>query len=496
MATVGDTGDYINGLAFKESDWGNDGMPIIRIQNLTDSRKPFNRTLRAVDSNFVVNRGDILVSWSATLDAFLWDREASVLNQHIFKVIPNEQFVDKRFLFYLLRETIFEMKQSAHLHGSTMKHINRGPFLGFPAVIPPLNEQHRIVAEIETQLTRLDAAVTSLERTRANLKCYRAAVLKAACEGRLVPTEAELARAEGREYEDGSDYVRSLTNSRENLWHQGIEGHDGIKRPNSRQYPAIEVQEVPILLALPEGWDSTVVDRISIVVRGASPRPAGDPKFFGGAIPWITVGSLTADSQMHLTGVKEYVTEEGRKASRYIEAGTFLLTNSGATLGVPKITMIGGCINDGSVALTHLNDSIKPYLYYYLTTQTDRLRRINQGAAQPNLNTSIVKRIVVPVPPKFEQERIVAEVERRFSVLDEMEQTVSYGLRRAARLRQAILHQAFTGQLVPQDPDDEPASVLLDRIRAERTATSSGKPTRTLRKQAAGQLAMMETVNQ
>jgi type I restriction enzyme S subunit len=100
-----------------------------------------------------------------------------------------------------------------------------------------------------------------------------------------------------------------------------------------------------------EAWVWATLDQVSVVVRGASPRPAGDPKYFGGSIPWITVGPLTADEQPYLRAVPETVTEEGRERSRYIEAGTLLLTNSGATLGVPKITLIGGCINDGVAAL-------------------------------------------------------------------------------------------------------------------------------------------------
>ena len=129
LGTVGDTGQYINGLAFKESDWGDEGLPIIRIQNLTNPTKPFNRTTRQVEPSFVVKRGDILVSWSATLDAFQWNSDDAILNQHIFKVVPDQEIVHRSFLYYLLRHAISTMNTSADVHGSTMKHINRGPFL-------------------------------------------------------------------------------------------------------------------------------------------------------------------------------------------------------------------------------------------------------------------------------------------------------------------------------------------------------------------------------
>ena len=188
------------------------------------------------------------------------------------------------------------------------------------------------------------------------------------------------------------------------------------------------------------------VDQLAVVVRGASPRPAGDPKYFGGKIPWITVGPLTADEQPYLRSVPETVTEEGKERSRYVEPETLLLTNSGATLGVPKITLIGGCINDGVAALLDVNYPLKLYLLYFLRLQTESLRQINQGAAQPNLNTTIIKAICVPLPPLSEQHRIIVEVERRHSLVREVEAEVDANLTRAARLKQALLSDFFAGK--------------------------------------------------
>jgi type I restriction enzyme S subunit len=354
--------------------------------------------------------------------------------------------------------------------------------------VAPVPEQRRIVAEIEKQFTRLDAAVAALKRVQANLKRYRAAVLKAACEGRLVPTEAELARHEGRSYEPASELLKRILAERRARWEAAVLAKFGgaDKAPKNDQwkakYPAPEMLDEPPSQTLPEGWVWATVDQLSVVVRGASPRPAGHPKYFGGSIPWITVGSLTADEQPYLRSVPETVTEAGKEASRYIEPDTLLLTNSGATLGVPKIILIGGCINDGSVALLYLDYPTKLYLYFVLKSQTKSLRTINQGAAQPNLNTTIVKGIAVPLPPLAEQLRIVDELERRLSINDELELQMDGDLRRAERLRQSILKRAFEGRLVPQDPTDEPATVLLERIRAEREARPASKPSGRSRK--------------
>jgi type I restriction enzyme S subunit len=150
---LGSIAEFINGAAFKPEDWGESGLRIIRIQNLTDSNKPFNRTERIVSERVRVQQGDLLVSWSATLGIFEWhDSEEALLNQHIFRVLPNEEKVNKRYLRHGLEGAILDMQK--HLHGATMQHVNRGEFLGTKLYLPPLEEQKRI-AEILDQAEEL-----------------------------------------------------------------------------------------------------------------------------------------------------------------------------------------------------------------------------------------------------------------------------------------------------------------------------------------------------
>lgn len=160
-----DTGEYVNGLAFKPSDWHADGLPIVRIQNLSGRNPDFNRTKGDFDRSVIVSAGDILVSWSATLDAFIWQGETGVLNQHIFRVEP-APCVDKSFLYWLLKWAIKDLADSDHAHGLVMSHINRGPFLAKPVLLPPLAEQARIVARVD-ELMRLCDALEAKGRLEA-----------------------------------------------------------------------------------------------------------------------------------------------------------------------------------------------------------------------------------------------------------------------------------------------------------------------------------------
>lgn len=148
MTELGDVAEFINGAAFKPTDWQEKGHRIIRIQNLNDPLKPFNRTTKPVAKKYLVPTGTLLVSWSASLGVFEWNEpDTALLNQHIFKVIPSENKVTQNYLKHMLEGALVEMEKFHR--GSTMKHVNRGEFLGTKIPLPPLDEQKRIAAILD-----------------------------------------------------------------------------------------------------------------------------------------------------------------------------------------------------------------------------------------------------------------------------------------------------------------------------------------------------------
>ena len=394
-----------------------------------------------------------------------------------FHVLRAKDRVRPNWLAYFLSQSEFRRLARQNMTGSAGQlRIATAWLVDTLIPVAPTAEQTRIVAKLEELLSDLNAGVAELKAAQKKLAQYRQSLLKAAVEGALT---AEW-RTRNTPLETGAQLLERILTERRARWEarQLAKFREQSKTPPKdwqTKYPEPVQRDTTGLSGLPKGWSSASVDQLSFVVRGASPRPAGDPRYFGGQIPWITVGSLTADDSMHLNSVSQFVTEAGRYASRFIEAGPLLLTNSGATLGVPKISNIGGCINDGSVALLDVDEPLKVYLYWYLRTQTDVLRATNQGAAQPNLNTDIVKRICVPICPFAEMGRINDPLDSQTGAIEEQRKSIAIAFKQSTAQRQNILRSAFAGQLVPQDPNDEPASVLLARTRAERAARDAGK---------------------
>lgn len=167
----------------------------------------------------------------------------------------------------------------------------------------------------------------------------------------------------------------------------------------------------------PFEWTTKRFDKISNVVRGGSPRPAGDPKYFNGSfMPWLTVASLTKipDSQIEVLQTDGFLTEEGAKQSRQLEKGTLILSNSGATLGVAKILGIQCCANDGIAAFINWNEDEvdKIYAFYFLNTKTKYFREVvAPGNGQPNLNTDLIGIEYIHYPPLHEQ-KVIAQILR------------------------------------------------------------------------------------
>ncbi len=396
-----------------------------------------------------------------------------------FHVIRPKDGVDRKLLLYFLLRTSLRQDARIRMKGAAGQLRVPPEFLAeieFP--IPPVREQRRIVAEIEKQFTRLDAAVEALKRVRANLKRYRASVLKASCEGRLVPTEAELARREGRSYEPASKLLKRIVTERRAHWEadQLTKFRAAGKEPKDDRWKAKYKEPVAPnavdLTSLPEGWSWASLEQLSAVFVDSAHRT---PRYGSAGLPAlgprdVVYGVIDLESA-RVVDEKEFSIQTAR---RIPQAGDVVYSRElsyGWAALVPENLRV--CLSQGMCLFRPHDSVLVSFLLQVLNGPPgrDQASKYATGSAHPHINLSDIKAYHIPLPPLAEQHRIIAESERRLSVIDELEMQVEADLKRADRLRQAILKRAFEGKLVPQNPEDEPASILLERIRAER-----GKP--------------------
>ena len=375
--------------------------------------------------------------------------------------------IHNKYLFWYLRA--FRNDLVIRGKGDTQSNISQTVIKGFPFLLAPLPEQHRIVAEIEKQFTRLDASVDALKRVQVNLKRYRASVLKAACEGKLVPTEAELARSEGREYEPADRLLERILVERRAKWESQKKRRGKYKEP-----VAPDTSELPDLA---EGWEWASLSSLGEVRLGRqrSPKRAKGPNMR----PYLRAANVTWDG-LNLIDVKEMDFNPAEYETYRLRRGDILLAEASGSadeVGKPAVWdgQIDGCCFQNTLIRVRAFLEIVPYLYYHLLAdaRSGALGRAARGVGIHHLGAQRTEVWMIGLPPLAEQRRIVLELERRLSVIQQAEAAVEAGLKRTERLRQSILKEAFAGKLVPQDPNDEPASVLLERIRAERKAAEA-----------------------
>ena len=340
--------------------------------------------------------------------------------------------------------------------------------------LPPLPEQHRIVAKIEELFTRLDAGVEALKKIKAQLKRYRQSVLKHAFEGKL--TE-EWRQAHKHELEPASVLLDRIKQER----HKTAKG----------KYKELPPRDTTDLPELPKGWVWSNFEELKKAQRNAiKAGPFGSSLKKESYVPhgYRIYGQEQVIRQNPSYG-NYYIGEEKytELKSCAVKPGDILISLVG-TIG--KVLILPedsepGIINPRLIKLSleeRLVDNKYIKAYIESSTVRDFFTLASHGETMEILNLGILRTLPIPVPSPTEQHKIVSEIERRFSVADEIEKTIDHSLKQSERLRQSILRRAFEGKLVPQEPNDEPAEKLLERIRQERARQQAErKPARSSR---------------
>jgi len=392
---------------------------------------------------------------------------------------PCDQLVSCSFLNFSLNSQVIRRIARNIIHGVGRPRLNLSEIKSLWVPVAPLNEQRRIVDKIEELFSDLDAGVAALERVQKALKRYRASVLKAAVEGRLT---AEW-RAQHPDVEPASQLLQRILAERRRKWEteQLAKYQAAGKQPPTdwqAKYKQPAGPNTDDLTELPDGWCWANTAQIAEIQGGIQKQPKRRPK--ENAYPFLRVANVYR-SQLDLSQVNQIELFGGELRRLKLQPGDLLVVEgNGSKTEIGRCAIWSGeienCVHQNHLIRVRLIAGDAKYIDAYWNSPLGSRKVVTVAASSSGLYTlSITKisAIPIPLPPEDEQIEIVREIEERTSVVDTVEAQLSANLKRAARLRQSILKRAFEGKLVPQDPNDEPASVLLERIKQERTENAA-----------------------
>ncbi|MDD4249999.1 MAG: restriction endonuclease subunit S [Methanosarcina sp.] len=463
--TIGEICDLINGKAFKPIEWSSHGIPIVRIQNLNNEESEFNYCDFQVEDKYYFNNGQLLFAWSGTpgtsFGAHIWNRGDAVLNQHIFKVNINESYTDKKFLMHVMNWNVTEYVRKAH-GTAGLAHITKNKFETSFIPFPPIAEQHRIVQRIEELFTDLDAGVQALEKAKVQIKNYRQMVLKLTLQGKLIQQDPADEPA-----------LKLIETIRADLIKGKIDG---------KKLVSINTEEN--LFELPDSWKWIRLGEVLTFGprNGYSPKPVKH-------VTNVRALTLTATtSGKFRDDCFKYIDEEiDANSHLWLEENDLLIQRGNTIEYVGVAAVYKGASNAFIYPDLMMKMKVHPktkvdFLHMVINSKFSRKyfekRATGTAGSMPKINQSTIVNLPIPLPPLAEQNRIVSEIERRFSVIDQIEKTIDQSMIQAEKLRQSILKKAFEGKLVSQDPNDEPASVLLEKIDKEKTELEASNKTK------------------
>jgi len=389
---LSEVAEYINGYAFSPKDWKDKGLPIIRIQNLNDPKAEFNYFDGEIDKKYIVENGDLLFSWSASIGVYIWNRGKAVLNQHIFKVIP-KRGIDKLYLYYAMFLAIEQLKN--RIHGSTMKHFKKGELKRTFIPLPPIPEQKKIAESLRTvdeAIEKTDLAIEKTERLKKGLM------------------------------------QRLLT--------KGIK-HERFKKT--------EIGEIP------EEWRVVKLGEIAQKIKDIDHKM---PKKVEKGIPFVSIRYMLKlpdyrfeikydDPDLEFISREDY---EYHRRRFNAEMGDIIYSRFG-TIGHAKLIQTSEpFIASYSIVLIKPNRDVVDslYLVYALNSKNARqqAKLATKGATNRNLHLADIKKIKLPLPPLPEQKQIaeiLMTVDKKLELLRKRKEKLE-------RIKKGLMKDLLTGK--------------------------------------------------
>lgn len=421
-----------NGRAFKASEWADSGLPIVRIQNLNNSKASFNFFNGEVEESYYLKGGELLFAWSGTpgtsFGAHIWQERKAVLNQHIFRLEFDESLLDKRFLRYAINQKLDELIDVAQ--GAVgLRHITKSNFENTCINIAPLNEQRRIANQLDKLLDKVKINQQRIDRIIKSISQFRQAIITSAISGKL--TEE---------------------------W-RNIDDEEIAKLKVEKGYPHF--------VSGPTSWRKTVFSELCDLIGGSQP-------------PKSSFVSEESEKVVRLIQIRDYKSDKFKVfipkelAKRFCDKNDIMI----GRYGPPIFQILRGLDGAYNVALIKAepktSDIERDYLFYWLKGE-DLLRFIesdsDRTAGQDGFRKELLYSYPFFLPPQNEQKEITSRVNALFEYANNIENRCQTIRKQLNKLPSSMLAKAFRGELVSQEIDDEPATRLIERIKALKIET-------------------------
>lgn len=482
LVTVADLGQIISGgtPSTKEASYWGGNINWISPSDLTGyTNKHISKGAKSIteaglknSSATVMPAGSVHFSSRAPIGYTVISSEAMTTNQGFKSVVPCKG-VFNEFVYYYLKSA--KQLAASHATGTTFKEISGTAFGKLPFPLPPTNEQHRIVAKIEELFSELDKSIENLKTACEQLKVYRQALLKHAFEGKLT----EQWRVENPDKLESADALLArILSEREQRYQQQLAdwagGKQGSKPKTQKPLPPLTSEELADLPELPEGWRWVKLGEFIKAIEAGKSFKCDEREPRADEIGVAKVSAVTwgeydeSESKTCIDSTKE-------NDAYYIQSGDFILSRANT------IDLVGACVIARKVTkkimLSDKTLRIKfegfcqEYFLQYLRSRIGRkqimLLSTGNQESMRNIGQDRIRSIAVPVCSDEEATVVMEALASKLSEVDQLDQILTTSLQQAEALRQSVLKKAFSGQLVAQDASDEPASVLLTRIKAE-----------------------------
>lgn len=439
-----------------------------------------------------LNKGDVLLARMpdplGRACLFPGDQKRSVTVVDVCVIRGEPAHIDHAWLMHFINSPALRMEIDALQSGSTRKRISRGNLSTIPLPIPPRAEQTRIVEKLEELLSDLDVGVAELKAAQRKLAQYRQSLLKAAVEGVLSADWRATRANTTTPQETGAELLQRILTERRARW-EAKQLAKFIEQskvpPNGWQdkYKEPSAPDVTDLPTLPDGWVWSTLDQLTEFITSGSR---------GWAAYYADEGATFIRSQdinrdwLDLADTAHVNPPKNSEGARTrVDLGDLLLTITGANVGKAAwvdVELEEAYVSQHVALIRPIDAALCSYLHLYLTAVAGGRGQLNEeayGAGKPGLNLQQVAAVRVPLPSYIELVRLMEEVATQLDATVTQHDVIEHALKQSAAQRKNILKAAFAGQLVPQDPNDEPASALLERIRTERVAADAKRVRKT-----------------